>query len=63
MKIRIALLAAVALTGLLSACRSTTSEHAVESGIDTVDACLPTQLPRTAIPSHYAIEVTPHAHT
>ena len=22
---------------------------------------LPTQLPRTAIPSHYAIEVTPHA--
>ena len=61
MKIRIALLAAVALTGLLSACRSTTSEHAVESGTDTVDASLPTQLPRTAIPSHYAIEVTPHA--
>ena len=61
MKIRIALLAAVALTGLLSACRSTTGEHAVESGTDTVDASLPTQLPRTAIPSHYAIEVTPHA--
>jgi aminopeptidase N len=28
---------------------------------DTVDATLPTQLPRTAIPHHYAIMVTPHA--
>ena len=28
---------------------------------DTVDATLPTQLPRTAIPHHYAISVTPHA--
>ena len=27
---------------------------------DTVDASLPTQLPRTAIPHHYAITVTPH---
>ena len=32
-----------------------------ERGTDTVDPTLPTQLPRTAIPSHYAIEVTPHA--
>jgi len=28
---------------------------------DTVDASLPTQLPRTAVPHHYAITVTPHA--
>jgi aminopeptidase N len=28
---------------------------------DTVDPTLPTQLPRTAIPHHYAISVTPHA--
>jgi aminopeptidase N len=28
---------------------------------DTVDASLPTQLPRTAVPHHYAIIVTPHA--
>ncbi|MFL6850654.1 MAG: M1 family metallopeptidase [Sphingomicrobium sp.] len=28
---------------------------------DTVDPSLPTQLPRTAIPHHYAISVTPHA--
>src|SRR4051794_28569307 len=29
--------------------------------IDAVDASLPTQLPRTAIPHHYAVTVTPHA--
>ena len=28
---------------------------------DTVDPTVPTQLPRTAIPHHYAISVTPHA--
>ena len=28
---------------------------------DTVDASVPTQLPRTAIPHHYALTVTPHA--
>ena len=28
---------------------------------DTVDASIPTQLPRTAIPHHYAITLTPHA--
>ena len=28
---------------------------------DTTDASLPTQLPRTAVPHHYAIIVTPHA--
>jgi aminopeptidase N len=29
--------------------------------VDTVDPNLPTQLPRTAIPHHYAVTVTPHA--
>jgi aminopeptidase N len=29
--------------------------------IDTVDASLPTQLPRTAIPHHYAVTITPDA--
>ena len=28
---------------------------------DTVDTSLPTQLPRTAVPHHYAITVTPHS--
>lgn len=28
---------------------------------DTVDTAIPTQLPRTAIPRHYAITITPHA--
>ena len=28
---------------------------------DTIDSSLPTQLPRTAVPHHYAITVTPHA--
>ena len=34
---------------------------AVEARVDTVDTSLPTQLPRTAVPKHYAIRVTPHA--
>lgn len=29
--------------------------------LDTVDSNVPTQLPRTAIPHHYSITVTPHA--
>src|SRR6478609_2425753 len=28
---------------------------------DTIDVSLPTQLPRTAVPHHYALTVTPHA--
>ena len=28
---------------------------------DTIDRSLPTQLPRTAVPHHYAVTVTPHA--
>uniref|UniRef100_UPI00286D1B51 M1 family metallopeptidase n=1 Tax=Sphingomonas sp. TaxID=28214 RepID=UPI00286D1B51 len=38
-------------------------QAAPQSVADTVDPTLPTQLPRTAIPSHYAIEFTPHADT
>ena len=38
MKIRIALLAAVALTGMVSACRSNSGPQAVETGVDTVDS-------------------------
>jgi aminopeptidase N len=34
---------------------------AVQRQVDTVDPTVPTQLPRTAIPHHYAITVTPHA--
>ena len=30
---------------------------------DTVDPSVPTQLPRTAVPHHYALTVTPHADT
>ena len=30
---------------------------------DTVDPSVPTQLPRTAVPHHYALTVTPHAAT
>src|SRR4051812_47229654 len=55
------LLASAALAAVLSGCRGTADRHPVESGVDTVDASLPTQLPRTAIPSHYKIEVPPHA--
>jgi len=29
--------------------------------VDTIDTTLPTQLPRTAVPHHYALTVTPHA--
>ena len=40
----------------------TASTHAAPvQHVDTVDPTLPTQLPRTAIPHHYAISVAPHA--
>jgi len=32
-----------------------------QTQVDTVDPSVPTQLPRTAIPHHYALTVTPHA--
>jgi aminopeptidase N len=53
MKLLTALLASAAL----SIGAPVTAQHQV----DTVDATLPTQLPRTAIPHHYAITVTPNA--
>jgi aminopeptidase N len=55
MKIAVALLASVALA-TLSPAAAQTSAHA-----DTVDSSVPTQLPRTAIPHHYAVTLTPHA--
>jgi aminopeptidase N len=55
MKFVAALLASAAL-----ACSIPTAA-AAQQPADTVDASLPTQLPRTAIPHHYAITVTPHA--
>ncbi len=53
MKIFAALLASAALAAAMPAY--------AQPGADTVDTSLPTQLPRTAIPHHYAITVTPHA--
>ena len=62
MKLHPLLLISAAFAASLPGCTSTPGRHsAVEHGTDTVDPTLPTQLPRTAIPSHYAIEVTPHA--
>jgi aminopeptidase N len=56
------LLASAALIGAVAACTSGSEQRtAPQTVADTVDPTLPTQLPRTAIPSHYAIEVTPHA--
>jgi aminopeptidase N len=37
------------------------AQSAANRGVDTVDPTVPTQLPRTAVPHHYAILVTPHA--
>ncbi|MBW0007317.1 MAG: M1 family metallopeptidase [Sphingomonas sp.] len=56
MKIAVALLASAALATLDPA-----SLPAQARPADTVDPSLPTQLPRTAIPHHYALTVTPHA--
>jgi len=56
MKIAVALLASAALASLVPASLTAQTRPA-----DTVDPSLPTQLPRTAIPHHYALAVTPHA--
>ena len=56
MKIAVALLASAALATLAPA-----SLPAQVKPVDTVDPTLPTQLPRTAVPHHYAVTVTPHA--
>ena len=55
MKIVVALLASAALATLVPA------SLAAQGHPDTVDASLPTELPRTAIPHRYALTVTPHA--
>ena len=57
----VALLATAALASGLTACTSSPRNTKVEMGSDTIDASLPTQLPRTAVPSHYAITFTPNA--
>ena len=55
MKLAVALLSSAAL--------ALTSPEALAAPpqADTVDPTLPTQLPRSAIPHHYAINITPHA--
>ena len=57
MKFEVALLASAALTLVVPAA----APAEPQAQADTVDASLPTQLPRTAIPRHYALTVTPHA--
>ena len=57
MKFAVALLASAALVSLVPA---TVGAQTVAQR-DTVDPSTPTQLPRTAIPHHYALTVTPHA--
>jgi aminopeptidase N len=57
MKFAVALLASAALALIApTALAAPTAGRA-----DTVDPTVPTQLPRTAVPHHYAITVTPHA--
>jgi aminopeptidase N len=46
---------------LASAALSIAFPALAQKPVDTVDTSLPTQLPRTAVPHHYAITVTPHA--
>ncbi|HEV2593733.1 MAG TPA: M1 family metallopeptidase, partial [Sphingomicrobium sp.] len=52
-----ALLASAAFASIASI--SATAQPRVSR--DTVDPTVPTQLPRTAVPHHYALTVTPHA--
>ena len=52
----VAVLLASAVLVLTGSANAAPAQH-----VDTVDPTLPTQLPRTAIPHHYAIAVTPHA--
>lgn len=55
------LLGSIALLGLVAGSTASRADAAPPAQVDTVDNSLPTQLPRTAVPSHYAIDVTPHA--
>lgn len=57
MKLSIALLASAAIAAVVPT--SLAAQPVVQA--DTVDPNTPTQLPRTAIPHHYALTVTPHA--
>ncbi|MFL6736849.1 MAG: M1 family metallopeptidase [Sphingomonas sp.] len=50
-----------ALMATASLALSLPSAAAAKAQVDTVDLTLPTQLPRTAVPHHYSISVTPHA--
>ena len=56
MKLSIALAASAAIALVVPSTLSGQPAHS-----DTVDPSTPTQLPRTAIPHHYALTVTPHA--
>ena len=53
--------AALLATAALTLIAPTGLNAQIAAPTDTVDPSLPTQLPRTAIPRHYAITVTPHA--
>ena len=55
---RVALLLASAAV-MLTAPAALPAQNATQA--DSVDPSLPTQLPRTAVPHHYALTVTPHA--
>ena len=57
MKFAVALLASAALASLVPAAAAARPD----AQRDTVDTTVPTQLPRTAIPHHYTLTVTPHA--
>lgn len=57
MKLSVALLASAAIA--LAAPTAVTAQTVAQ--VDTVDPSTPTQLPRTAIPHHYALTITPHA--
>ena len=50
----------LATAAFVSAVPASTS-LAAQRQADTVDTSIPTQLPRTAVPHHYAITVTPHS--
>src|SRR6476620_6194508 len=57
MKRALVLLATAAFVSAVPASRTL----AAQPQADTVDTRVPTQLPRTAVPHHYAITLTPHA--
>jgi len=52
---------ALLLSTALACAATAASVTAQPQRVDTVDPGIPTQLPRTAIPHHYALSVTPHA--